>query len=137
MKRWATVGLLSVVLAGCASRDGVHSDKPAGKGTWYPVNEATAKQIAQAVLRAEGADRFDEEEHYIGADLGWSFGTVGTLAGVWFDARDDGRTGVTILTRRKMSLSFATGLRESTFHERFARGVAMARAGQPIPTELE
>jgi hypothetical protein len=129
--------LAVLVTCGCATRESVHENKVDGTGKWYPIDPPRAKEIAKAILAAEGAEEFEESANYVGADLGWSFGTVGTLTGVWFDARDDGSTGVTILTRRKLGISFATGLRESTFHERFERGVAMAHAGQPIPAELE
>lgn len=95
--------------------------------------------LAQAVggggaagREGEGHEREPERE----TRARW-YGAPTLVKGVWFDVEDGQRTGVTVLTRRKMAMSFATGLRESTFHERFARGVALARAGQAIPSELE
>jgi hypothetical protein len=129
--------VISFALSGCATRDGVREDKSFGVGKWYPVTEEQAKTISRAILRAEGAESFEEDEHYLSADLGWSFGTAGTLVGVWFDARDAQSTGVTVLTRRKLAISMGTGLGETAFHERFERGIAWLRSGRPVPNELE
>jgi hypothetical protein len=134
MKRMLLV--LVAACAGCASREKIKDAYAKGEGTAavYPIDPKAAFDIGRTVLFWEGAKTIDEfsEEGYMLCRIS---GGYGCGVGVWYAEVDAGKTRVTVITRRNMSMSLTTGLTETTFQKDYAKAVAIRASGQELPQE--
>ena len=125
MRRLLLAGALALSspLASCATMSDVVAEKREGGGTArdYTVDPATAYSIAREVFRAEEVDTIEEhpEEWSMRASMGMTISTYGTLMGAWIEQVGPYRVRVTVVTKRKLATTLATGLTEETFHDRF------------------
>ena len=130
---------LPVVFLGCATMSDVIADKEAGEGTTVVYSVATDKgwQIATKVLRWEGAETIEEHKdgHYMLTTIGADLISAGSVVGVWVEAGGKGKSKVTVITKRKMATNIATGLTETTFHDRFQQAVDIVKSGKALPRE--
>jgi len=130
---------LSVVFLGCATLSDVIADKEAGEGTTVVYSVATDKgwEIATKVLRWEGAETIEEhkDEHYMLTTIGANLISAGSVVGVWVEPGGKGKSKVTVITKRKMATNIATGLTETTFHDRFQQAVDIVKSGKALPRE--
>lgn len=60
----------------------------------------------------------------------------GAVMGAWVESVGEGKTKVTVLTKRRITINLFTTLMESTFHTRFAQGVDIVKSGKPLPALL-
>ncbi len=128
---------VSVLIVGCASMSDVMSSKDEGTAVTYTVGTDRAWDIAMTVLRWEGAETIEEhrKDGYMLTTTSADMVSAGTLIGVWVDKISDKSTKVTVVTKRKMSTNIATGLTETTFHERYAQAVKIVKAGKKLPSK--
>jgi hypothetical protein len=128
-----------LALSGCATMSDVIADKEAGEGTSevYSVGTSKGWEIAIKVLRWEGAETIEEhkDEGYMLTTIGANFISAGSVVGVWVEPGGKGKSKVTAVTKRKMATNVATGLTESTFHDRFQQAVDIVKAGKTLPRE--
>jgi hypothetical protein len=131
---------ITFILTGCASVNDVIAAKESNKeGTtaFYDVSQDQAWDIAKTVFRWEGSDAIEEHrsDGYMTTSTGIGFLTAGTVMGAWIsgDVESNGKTKVTVVTKRRVQTNLVTSLTESTFQKRFAQAVAMVKAGQPLP----
>lgn len=136
-RRILPVVLISIVMAGCASMSDVLKDKDQGSVKTYSVKPDQAWEIAMTVLRWEGCEAIEEHksEQYMLTTVGMNFVSYGAVVGVWVEPSGKGSSKVTVVTKRKMATSLATGLTETTFHERFAQAVGIVKSGRKLPVE--
>ena len=127
--------VLSVVMAGCASLSDVLESKEEGTVEVYPVDQNRAWEIAMTVLRWEDAETIEEHrsENYMLTTVGADLISSGSVVGVWVEPAKKGSSKVTVVTKRKMQTNIATGLTETTFHERFAQAVKIVKSGKSLP----
>ncbi len=127
--------LFSIVAVGCASMSDVLTSKDEGTVKVYAVPENRAWDIALTVLRWEGAETIEEHRNdaYLLTTVGANLITPGALVGVWIEPVNKSSTKVTVVTKRKMQTSMATGLTESTFHQRYAQAVEIVKSGRKLP----
>ena len=130
---------LPVVFLGCATMSDVIADKEAGEGTTVVYSVATDKgwQIATKVLRWEGAETIEEhkDEQYMLTTIGADLISAGSVVGVWVEPGGKGKSKVTVITKRKMATNIATGLTETTVHDRFQQAVDIVKSGKALPRE--
>jgi hypothetical protein len=128
-----------LALSGCATMSDVIADKEAGEGTSkiYSVETNKGWEIALKVLRWEGAETIEEhkDESYMLTTIGANLISAGSVVGVWVEPGGKGKSKVTAVTKRKMATNVATGLTESTFHDRFQQAVNIVKAGKTLPRE--
>jgi len=131
--------VFALALSGCATMSDVIADKEAGEGTTMTYSVATDKgwEIAAKVLRWEGAETIEEhkDEHYMLTTIGANLISAGSVVGVWVESGGKGKSKVTVVTKRKMATNIATGLTETTFHDRFQQAVDIVKAGKALPRE--
>ncbi len=143
MKQWhvpaAAALFLLFLLSGCASMSDVIVAKEEGEGTveTYAVATDKAWEISRQVLRWEGAEGIEEhrDEGYMLTTIGANLVSAGSVVGIWVEKAGTGKSKVTAITKRKMATNIATGLTETTFHDRFKQGVAIVKSGKPLPRE--
>jgi hypothetical protein len=123
----ALAPVLLVAISGCTTQKDAHVEKRHGGGTSrvYAVDAAHAYDAAREVFREEGADPIEDhrESNYLLTSSGPGFATQGSVMGAWFQPVDEYHTLVTVVTKRRVSVTLATTLTESTFHDRFATKV--------------
>jgi hypothetical protein len=134
------LGLLSsIILTGCATVNDVVAAKESGRegvSKEYNVTEDQAWDIAKAVFRWEGADAIEEhrKDGYMLTTSGMNLVSAGAVMGAWIEkSSKPGDSKVTVVTKRRMQTNLFTTLTESTFHNRFAQGVAIVKSGKPLP----
>jgi len=122
---------------GCASMSDVLSSKDDGTAEVYPVDKEQAWDISVAILRWSGTDAIEmhERQGYMLTSKGANFITWGSMIGVWVEPVDSNNTKVTIVTKRKLGYSVATGLTESSFHYKFHKTINLIKSGKPLPIE--
>jgi len=135
--------LLSVALTltACGSTlNDVATSKQRSEGTSqvYAVAPAQAWIIAHNVLRDLHVDPIEDhqaEGYMLTSAPGDGIVGGGCFIGVWIESTPPAPYArVTIVTKRRGSLSMTTGLTESTFQRNFAQAVAMAPpAGVFVP----
>ncbi len=125
----------SVVMAGCATMSDVLDSKEEGTVEVYPVDQNRAWEIAMTVLRWEDAETIEEHraDDYMLTTVGANLISAGSVVGVWVEPAKKGSTKVTVVTKRKMQTNIATGLTETTFHDRFAQAVKIVKSGKSLP----
>jgi hypothetical protein len=125
------------LLAGCATLSDVERSKLDGTGTVrdYAVTPDQAWEIARKVFRWEGADAIEEHktEGYMLTSSSLNLLTAGTVMGAWIEPLGKEQTRVTVITKRRIAIDTFTQLTETTFHNRFAQGVELVKAGRPLP----
>jgi len=128
---------LSLCIFGCATMDDVLNSKEEGTVKVYSVGSDKGWEIAMKVLRWEGAETIEEHrsDGYMLTTIGANFVSMGSVVGVWVEPAGKGKSKVTAVTKRKMQTNVATGLTETTFHERFQQAVDIVKAGKPLPRE--
>jgi hypothetical protein len=141
MKRGSLVILgvfmpLLLILTGCfATLADVVKAKEEGTVKIYPVNANQAWEISKTVFRWEGADVIEEHraDGYMltSSDIYWF--SRGAVMGAWIEPADQNNTRVTVVTKRRVTINFATTLTETTFHKRFAQAVEIVKAGNSLP----
>jgi len=131
---------ITFILTGCASVNDVIAAKESnreGTTAFYDVSADEAWLVAKTVFRWEGSDAIEEHraEGYMTTSTGVGFLTAGTVMGAWIstDTGGNGKTKVTVVTKRRVQTNIVTSLTESTFQKRFAQAVAILKAGQPLP----
>jgi hypothetical protein len=129
------LSMACVVLLGCATMSDVLASKNEGTVKVYPVSRDRAWDIAMTVLRWEGAETIEEHksDNYMLTTVGANLISAGSVVGVWVEPAQKGSSQVTIVTKRKMQTNIATGLTETTFHERYAQAVEIVKSGRPLP----
>jgi hypothetical protein len=125
----------SVAMAGCATMSDVLDSKEEGTVEVYPVDQNRAWEIAMTVLRWEDAETIEEHraDDYMLTTVGANLISAGSVVGVWVEPAKKGSTKVTVVTKRKMQTNIATGLTETTFHDRFAQAVKIVKSGKSLP----
>lgn len=115
--------LVAVAGMGCRSMESVTHAKNEGISMVYPVSRDRAWEVAKRVLIQEGCGGIDErkEEGAMFTSTGMTALTYGTYIGVWVEPIDRESSKVTVCTKRKVAANIATGLTETTFHNRFAQ----------------
>jgi hypothetical protein len=133
----AMLVVLGLSASSCASVGDALKSKAEGTVQTYPVTYDQAWRVAIAVLRWEDAETIEEhkEDQYMVTTVGANWISEGSAIAVWVEPVDKSNTKVTIVSKRKMQTNIATGLTESTFHEQFAKGVKIVKAGKPLPPE--
>ena len=137
MKR--TIAMLSILaLTGCASMGDVVRAKESGsEGVTrvYPVTPEQAWDISKMVFHWEGANDIEphRDQGYMLTSSGWNVFSWGTYMGAWIRPIDANNTEVTVVTKRKASMSLVTKLTESKYHRRFEEAVGIVKSGQPLP----
>lgn len=53
--------------------------------------------------------------------------------GAWIEAIDENKMAVTVISKRRVSIDFATGMTESRFHSLFDAGLEILNRGQKLP----
>ena len=131
------LGSLCVFLCGCATMSDVLKSKSEGTAESYPVTFDQAWEMSITVLRWEDCETIEEHRTsgYMLTTVGQNFVSAGSLVGVWVESVNAENTKVTIVTKRKIQTNIATGLTESTFHERFAQAVQIVKQGKQLPIE--
>jgi len=99
------------------------------------VDRDQAWKIAMTVFRWEGSDAIEEhrDQGYMLTSSGMNIVSAGAVMGAWVEPAGQGQTRVTVVTKRRIATNLATTLTETTFHRRFAQGVALVKAGKPLP----
>ncbi|MFA5053347.1 MAG: hypothetical protein WC565_04775 [Parcubacteria group bacterium] len=134
-----TITLLSILaMAGCASMGDVvrvRENGSEGVTRVYPVTPEQAWDISKMVFHWEGADEFEEhrDQGYMLTSSGWNLISWGTYMGAWIRPIDANNTEVTVVTKRKASMSLVTKLTEDTYHRRFTHAVGIVKSGHPLP----
>jgi len=134
-----TLSLLAVLffVAGCASMDSVVAAKKEGEGVSkiYPVSSNQAWKIAKKVFqwKETGSIREHKSRGYMLTSTGWNFISQGTVMGAWIKPMGNGKTKVTVITKRKYMLDLFTSMTEDGFHVRFAKGVKIVKRGKRLP----
>ncbi len=102
----------------------------------YQISTAQAWDITEAVFRWEKTDEVEEhrDENYVLTSTGMKMVAFGSVMGVWIEPIDPNNTKVTVITKRRAQRDRFTRLTESTFHERFAKGVQIIQKGEQLPT---
>ena len=131
---------IAFVLTGCASVNDVIAAKESnreGTTAFYDVSQDQAWNIAKTVFRWDGSDAIEEHrtDGYMTTSTGIGFLTAGTVMGAWIssDVESNGKTKVTVVTKRRVQTNLVTSLTESTFQKRFAQAVALLKSGQALP----
>jgi len=128
--------LLLLLLSACAGRDTIKQAYTDGKGTseTYGIDSKTAFELCRTVLYWEGAKTVDEfpDEQYMMCRIS---GGYGCGVGVWINAVEEGKSKVTVITKRNVSMSLTTGLTETTFQRDLALAVGIHASGQPVPLQ--
>jgi hypothetical protein len=130
--------VLVVCTSACAGMQDVVESQHEGEGraAVYSVTQEQAREIGSTVFRWAGADTIEEHrpEGYVLGRVDADFFTWGTVMGAWFEPVADGKTRVTVVTKRRFPLSYSSDLPEDTFHERFAQAVSILGKGRPLPS---
>jgi hypothetical protein len=134
----AFFSLALAILGSCATLGDVIRAKPLGMSRVYPVTVNQAWEVTEAIFRSKGAEAIEEHrsEGYALTGTGVNMITAGALIAVWIEPVDRDHTRVTIVTKRRFIVDPATGLRESTFQQRFAQAVEMLKAGKPLSIKM-
>jgi len=136
-KLLVVLGSVSLLIwfAGCATMGDVAKSKAEGTSKVYPVTADQAWDISKAVFRWEGADAIEEHktEGYMVTSSGMNWVSWGAVMGAWIEPIDKDNTRVTVVTKRRIATNIATTLTETTFHDRFAQGVNIIKAGKSLP----
>jgi hypothetical protein len=127
----------SLCIIGCATMDDVLNSKEEGTVKVYPVGTDKAWELAVKALRWEGAETIEEHraDGYMLTTIGANFVSMGSVVGVWVEPARKAKSKVTAVTKRKMRTNVATGLTETTFHERFQQALDIVKAGKPLPRQ--
>ncbi|MCX5886164.1 MAG: hypothetical protein NT096_09695 [Proteobacteria bacterium] len=136
MKKTGVILALIVMLqwfSGCATKSDVLTAEDEGTSKVYSVDADQAWEIARTVFIWEGADSIEvhRTKGYLLASSEQALG--GTLMGAWIEPVDKNDTRVTVVTKRRISMSITTALTETTFHKRFAQAVAIIKEGNRLP----
>jgi hypothetical protein len=127
------------LLSGCQSINDVVSVKESGKEgliAEYPVTYDQAWDIALRVLRWEGVDAIEQhkDQGYMFTSTGFSFGTAGTVIGVWVEKGSKPELiKVTVVTKRRIVTNVFTSLTEATYQKSYAKAVDIVKSGKPLP----
>lgn len=131
--------VLVLCTSACAGMHDVVESQHEGNGSAavYSVSQDEAREIGSTVFRWAGADTIEEHrpEGYVLGRVDADFFTWGTVMGAWFEPLADGKTKVTVVTKRRFPLSYSSDLPEETFHHRFAQALNILAKGQPLPSE--
>jgi len=137
MRTLLSVVISGLLLASCSTLNSVVKAKEEGKGTVeiYDVNMEDAWTLAKKSFRWGGADAIEEykEEGYMLTSKGMNLVSSGSVMGAWIEPARDGKTKVTVISKRRISTQIATGLTEGKFHKYFAAGSDMLKKGQKLP----
>jgi predicted small secreted protein len=125
----------SMLFASCATMNGLKDSKADGVAVTYPVDKDRAWDIAKKVLDWQGAGELEEhrEQNYILTSTSMNLISYGSVVGVWFDPIGKESTKVTVLTRRRVAINLAPGMRESRFHDYYGYAVKEVKAGRTLP----
>jgi len=141
MKRYfiiyISIFLLLFIAVGCATMTDVLKGKDEGTSRSYDVTKDQAWEMAMTVLRWEDCETIEEHKSsgYMLTTIGVSLVSDGTLVGVWVEPDGEEKTNVTVVTKRKVQTNLATGLTETTFHDRFRQAVDIVKSGKTLPIE--
>jgi hypothetical protein len=129
--------MFTLAMSGCATMNDVISSKEEGTAKTYAVSQDKGWDIAMKVLRWEGAESIEEHrsEGYMLTTIGANLISSGSVVGIWVEPAGKGKVKVTAVTKRKMQTNLATGLTETTFHERYQQAVDIVKSGKTLPRE--
>lgn len=133
-----TLCTVTMLISGCATMSDVTKNKENGISKVYKVSKEDGLKIARQVFRTEGGEAIEErpEENAVYTSSGMGLFTAGTLMAAWVEPIDAENSKVTCVTKRKIATNFVTTLTEKTFHEKFEKGLAIVKAGRPLPATL-
>jgi hypothetical protein len=131
------ITLAASVAAGCSSMNDVIAGKADGTVQVYPVTADQAWEIAMAVFRWGGCESIEEHraEGYMLTSTGGGFITSASLMGAWVEPEGESSTKITVVSKRRVATSIASGLSESTFQKRFAQAVDIIKSGGKLPLQ--
>jgi hypothetical protein len=97
----------------------VIKSKGDGSAQAYQVKADQAWDIAITVLRWEGCETIEEHrpDGYLLTTVSQNFMSAGCLVGVWVESINETNTKVTVVTKRRIQTSIATGLLRRRFKE--------------------
>jgi hypothetical protein len=129
------VAIASILFGSCATMNGLKDSKADGVAVIYPVDRDRAWDIAKKVLDWQGAGELEEHkaQNYILTSTPMNLISYGSVVGVWFDPVGKDGTKVTVLTRRRVAINIAPGMRESRFHDYYDYAVKEVKAGRALP----
>jgi len=115
----------------------VIAGKADGTVALYPVTQDQAWEIALAVFHWGGCETIEEHraEGYMLTSTGGNFVTSGSLMGAWIEPDGNSEVKVTVVSKRRVAASIASGLSESSFHKRFAQAVDIIKSGAKLPLQ--
>ncbi|MHC4923081.1 MAG: hypothetical protein ACYTG4_03260 [Planctomycetota bacterium] len=122
--------ILLFLAAGCAATgySNVLELKDRGRFATYEIAERRAWTISRQILRKWGAalEDSDQQSGWLTAHLSQEGQAAdGVRIAVWHEATEEGRTKVTIVTRRGNLLTAWKPLTEQGFHEEFKEAVKL------------
>jgi hypothetical protein len=128
--RCAVLLAVSALAAGCLQQS--QSDVRSAHGDHdettriYDVDANQALDLAADVLRSKGAATVTTDASRNCAEASFDANAVawGTEAAVWIEPLGATKSRVSIVTKRRVSISAATRLTENGFHEQFAAQLA-------------
>jgi len=132
------LGLCILFLSSCSTLNSVVQAKEDGKGTVkvYDVNTDQAWDIAKRSFRWAGSDAIEEyeDEGYMLTSKGMNLVSSGSVMGAWIESDGDGKSKVTVISKRRISTQIATGMTEDKFHRWFAKGASIVKSGGKLPS---
>lgn len=129
--------LIIATLSSCSTLNSVVKAKEDGKGSTeiYDVNFEQAWELSKKSFRWGGADAIEEykSEGYMLTSKGMNVVSSGSVMGAWIEKTPDGKSKVTMISKRRISTQIATGMTEKKFHSYFSKGVAILKNGKKLP----
>ncbi len=121
----------------CSTLNTVIKAKQNGEGTTevYDVSYDDAWTLAKKSYRWAGSDAIEEykEEGYMLTSKGQNLVSSGSVMGTWIEDLGNGKTEVTVVSKRRIQTQLATGLTETKYHKYFAKGVEIMKSGEKLP----
>ena len=126
-----------LLLSSCSTLNSVVKAKEEGKGTTvvYDVNFEDAWTLSKKSFRWGGADAIEEykDEGYMLTSKGMNLVSSGSVMGAWVEKTSNGKSKVTVISKRRISTQIATGMTEGKFHKFFEAGVDILKSGKSLP----
>lgn len=134
IRRFASVAAL-LTLSACATVSQAVNDKEKGTTHLYATSCEDLWPLSVRVFRDAGAGVVEEhkDQDLMLAESGLTIFTSGTYMVAWLQPASGHQCSVTVVTKRRVSVSLITRLTEGGYHEELARLAAMR--GPMAPAE--